>query len=137
MQLRKGPEVVHAGNVTEIYAMPHEFEAQAVEKVDLHFIIVGVNREKAFEHKRDLIQILDTYPNPERLAAGPSYIEVGGEIGDQGAAFQLFALGEVLHLWKVITPAQIGIDGELAQQMAGSGFIMISGYHPAEGGKHV
>ena len=125
MQLRKG-EVVEG---TSIYMMPHESEApDNIVKVDCHFVVIGVDKEKAEQHKTELIGILDTYPEPERLAGGPSYIEVGAVIGDQGATFQLYALGEVLGLWKVITPELLGVNETTADQMAGMGMIMISGY---------
>lgn len=151
VQLRKGdviegsPELVEAfkagetdtrklpGGVLEIYAMPHESEAAAdIDKVDLVFLTIGVSRAKAQEHRAELITLLDSYPQPARLAAGPSYIEVGGEIGDQGAAFQLFALGKTLGLWEIITPASFGMTGEEARQSAGLGYIMITGYRAAE-----
>lgn len=132
VQLRKGAAVEEhkAGPiaVTEVYAMPHESEANGIEKVDVHFITIGVDKTKAEAHRNDLIEILRGYPEPERLAGGPSYIEVGGVIGDQGAAFQLFALGKVLGLWNIITPESLGITGAQAHQMAGSGFVMMSGY---------
>ncbi len=136
VQLRKGEEVekrsANGIEVTEVYAMPHVDDAlPEIEKVDLEFLVIGVNKAKAEAHKAELIEIMDTYPNPERLAGGPSYIEVGAEIGDQGAAFQLFALGKVLGLWGVITPASLGITGDQAVQMAGSGYIMMSGYKVA------
>ena len=115
-----------------IYAMPHEAQAKdGIEKVDCHFIVVGVDKSKAEERKNELIAILKTYPQPERLAGGPSYIEVGGEIGDQGAAFQLFALGKVLGLWDIITPEKLGFTGPEADQMAGRGFVMMSGFRAA------
>ena len=133
VQLRKGEEVEEhqEGNlkVTEVYAMPHESEAEAeLQKVDCIFLIIGVNKQKAEQYREELIGILKEYPEPERLAGGPSYIEVGGMLGDQGAAFQLFALGEVLGLWKVITGKMLGMDDETARQMAGSGMVMISGF---------
>lgn len=136
VQLRKGAEVEErrVGNVqvTEVYAMPHEAQAEnSIEKVDCHFIVVGVDKAKAKQYKNELIAILKTYPQPGRLAGGPSYIEVGAEIGDQGAAFQLFALGQVLGLWKVITPEKLNFTGPEAHQMAGLGFVMISGFKTA------
>lgn len=152
VQLRKGeeiegdPELVDAvksfkesddvskfpGGSVHIYAMPHESQANnGIEKVDCHFIVVGVNKVLAEAHKDELIAILKTYPQPERLAGGPSYIEVGSEIGDQGAAFQLFALGKVLGFWDIITPAKLGITGPEADQMAGMGFVMIDGFRAA------
>ena len=136
-QFRKGETVnqhkVGAVGVTEVYAMPHESSATGVELVDVHFIKIGVDKEKAAAHKDELIKILNEYPNPERLAGGPSYIEVGGALGDQGAAFCLFALGKVLGLWSVITPESLGMTGEDAHRAAGNGYIMISGYgHEAD-----
>ncbi len=134
-QLRKGEEIDKLpGGSMHIYAMPHESQAKngiEIEKVDLHFIIVGVDKAKSEQYKDELIAILKTYPQPERLASGLSYIEVGGEIGDQGAAFQLFALGKVLGLWDIITPEKLGFTGSEAAQMAGSGFVMMSGFKAA------
>ncbi len=152
VQLRKGeeiegdPELVKAvknlkegddasklpGGSVHIYAMPHESQVKSsIEKVDCHFITVGVDKAKAEQYKDELIAILKTYPQPERLAGGPSYIEVGAVIGDQGAAFMLFALGKVLGLWDVITPEKLGITGPPADQLAGSGLVMMSGFNPA------
>lgn len=149
IQLRKG-EVVHGskrlvdainagvepdklpGGVVTFDMMPRiEDAAEGLEKVDLEFLVIGVNKAKAEQHKAELIGLLNTYPDPDSLAGGPSYITVGGEIGDQGAAFQLFALGKVLKLWDVITPALFGMTGEEATRAAGSGFIMMTGYKRA------
>lgn len=136
-QLRKGAEVEErvepSGlHVKEIYSMPHESEAlPEIEKVDVEFMVIGVNKTAAAERKQELIDILREYPNPQSLADGPSYITVGGEIGDQGAAFQLFALGKVLDLWDLLTPARLGVTGPLARQMAGSGYVMITPYKVA------
>ncbi|MEK7452769.1 MAG: hypothetical protein AAB614_00890 [Patescibacteria group bacterium] len=120
------------GGSVHIYAMPHESQTKdGIEKVDLHFIVVGVDKAKAEHYKDELIAILKTYPQPERLAGGPSYIEVGSEIGDQGVAFQLFALGKVLGLWDIITPEKFGLTGSEANEMASMGFVMISGFKAA------
>ena len=131
-QARRGDEELKGGGVLEVFAMPHEAEAKpGVEKVDLEFLVIGVDRAAAEQHKAELIELLKTYPEPDRLAGGPSYIEVGAEIGDQGAAFQLFALGKALGLWDVITPATMGFTGPEARQMAGNGFVMMSGFKAA------
>lgn len=62
----------------------------------------------------------------ERLAQGPSYIELGGWIGDQALALQFMGLGERLGLWKVVTPRSLGItDHEAAANLMGAGFVMI------------
>lgn len=103
---------------------------EGLEMVDVEFMVVGVDKAKAETRRAELRAILDAWPQPERLAGGPSYIEVGGVIGDQGAAFLLFALGKVLGLWGLITPASMGITGPDAREMAGAGFVMITGYRP-------
>lgn len=127
----KPDEALKGGGVLGIYAMPHESEAlPSVEKVDLSFLTIGVDRAAAEKHRAELVGIMQSYPNPDRLQSGPSYIEVGGEIGDQGAAFQLFALGKVLGFWDVITPERMGLTGEMAKEMAGAGYIMITGFNP-------
>lgn len=129
IQLRKGEAVVKDGMATHIYMMPHvDQAARDLEPVDMEFIVVGVHKELAEKRKEEMQKILASYPSPDRLAAGPSYIEVGGEIGSQGGAFQLFALGQVLGFWKVITPAMFGITGEEAKALAGQGMVMITGY---------
>lgn len=146
VQLRKSevvhgtPELVSAvkegreelpGGVVTFDMMPHESEAgPAVTPVDCHFLTIGVDKAKAETHRAELVDILNRWPDPASIAGGPSYITVGGEIGDQGAAFQLFALGEALGLWKVITPKTFGMEGAEADNAAGAGFIMISGYRP-------
>lgn len=147
LQLRKGevvhgtPELVDAikrgdesmpGGVVTVDAMPHESSADGLEKVDMQFLTIGVKKSEAETVRAELVALLDTYPDPATLAGGPSYIAVGAEIGDQGAAFQLFALGKVLGLWDVITPASLGLTGQEAIAAAGSGFIMITGYRPAK-----
>ena len=134
-QARKGEAVVEEKTagiaVTHVYFMPHVDEVKPeLERVDLHFVWVVVDKQKAEAAKGELIEILKTYPQPERLAGGPSYIEVGGVIGDQGAALQLFGLGAVLKLWTVLTPKTLGLEGPAADQMAGMGFVMISGWKP-------
>jgi hypothetical protein len=137
IQFRKG-EVIEkhtvgdAVDVVEINMMPHSDEAHPdLEKVDLEFLVIGVDKAKAEQHRAELVSILSDYPQPDRLAGGPSYIEVGAEIGDQGAAFQLFALGKVLGLWDVITPKAMGFEGPEAREMAGRGFVMMTGFKAA------
>lgn len=133
IQLRKGAAVEESTSdplqVVDIYLMPHESDARPdLERVDMELVVIGVDKATAATRKDELVAILREYPKPERLTHGPSYIEVGAEIGNQGAAFQLFALGKVLGLWDVITPSKLGITGDQAREMAGSGFVMMTPY---------
>lgn len=133
-QFRKGPtkeqRETSGLQVTEYYFMPHDSEARDdLEMVDVEFVQIGVDKPKAEEHRAEIIALLNDWPDPTRLAGGPSYIEVGGVVGDQGMALQLFGVGQALGLWKVITPTSMGFSGEEARQMAGSGFVMMTGYH--------
>jgi len=135
-QFRKGEAVtVHdadAVRVVEFYDMPHEKELKpGLVKVDCHFVTVAVDAAKAETLRAEFIDLLRAYPHPDRLAAGPSYIEVGGELGDQGAALQFFALGQALGLWKVVTPALLGFSGAEADMLAGSGLVMMTGWKEA------
>ncbi len=148
VQLRKGeeiegtPELVEAiqagddldqlpGGVVSIYSMPHEAEAEDIEKVDCHFIVIGVDKAKAKQYREELLTILNDWPSEPALEDGPSYLHAGAVIGDQGAAFQLFALGKVLGFWKIVTPKTLGFSGPMASQMAGQGLILIAGFDPA------
>lgn len=103
--------------------------AENVKLVDLHFIQVGVDMAKAEAWRADLTEWLNAHAADFR--DGPSYIAVGGVLGDQGLALQLFALGSALGLWQVITPEAFGMTGAEADNAAGLGFVMISGYRPA------
>jgi hypothetical protein len=139
VQLRKGAEVEHERvghvDVTHVWAMPHESEAAPdLVKVDCALLVIGVDKTRAEAHRAALVALLNEYPEPDRLAGGPSYIELGAALGDQGAAFQLFALGQVLGLWTVITPRALGFDDDASiREMARRGLVMISGYRPIQG----
>lgn len=134
---RKGPEVVDhppdkAGiAVTEVFGMPHESDAApALAMFDLHFLKVGVQPLMAEHRRGDLIEWLREYPEPERLAGGPSYIEIGAVLGSQDFAMCLFALGAHLKLWTIITPETLHLEGADADRAAGQGFVMMSGWKP-------
>ena len=133
-EYRVGPRAIKEEHVectvTSIYGYPHVSQAdEKLEQVDCHFIVVGVDREKAEQHRKEIISILKTYPQLDRLAGGPSYIEVGGVMGSQEGAFRLFAVGRVRKFWDVIIPESLGFTGAEADSLAGSGYVMISGFH--------
>ena len=130
-EYRKGAVVERSAgavmDVSEVYIMPHVSEAPDTHQlVDCEFLEIGVDKTKAERLKPDLIEVLKGYPEMDRFIGGPSYIEVGGVLGDQSAAFRLFALMKVLGLGDLITPATFGFKGQEARDAAGSGFIMIA-----------
>lgn len=97
--------------------------------VDVHFFWVSVvgepNKDELLAH------LIRAYPDLDRLKGGPSYIEIGGALGDQGLALRLIGLGGLVGLWPVITPETLGINGQAAKQMAGGGFVMAGGFKNA------
>ena len=73
LQLRKGGAVEQEEISTHIYKMPHVSEVKddpEIETVDMELLAVGVKKTLAEDHKSELIDLLKTYPQPERLAAG-------------------------------------------------------------------
>lgn len=135
IQYRKGEPVTTktVGNITvhDVYMMPHTSEAEkGLELVDMWFINVGVKRIEAEKHREELVAILNEWPD-DPLSGGLSYISFGGTLGSQDLALMLMALGKFLGFWKVVTPAMFGdIGEEKANELAGRGFIMASGYNP-------
>jgi len=99
-----------------------------VKYVDCVLVKIAVVIDEAEKYRAEFIELMKTYPNQDQLRAGPSYIHIGAEIGDQGMAFCLMALCEALGLGKVYTPKTLGFEGPEAEQLAGSGFVYLTGY---------
>lgn len=118
--MKPGDPMPDVGGVVEFYDMP-PFQAapKSQEMVDMVFIVVGVDTERAQARKDELKAALKDFP----LKDGPSYITVGGLIGDQGAALCLFALGYVLGLWNIGRPRDCGFTGDEERKVAGSGYL--------------
>lgn len=119
--------------VTDAFAMPEVPADQAnLTMVDAHFIVIGVDKEKAQAHKEDIIDYLENhYPGgKERLLAGPSYIELGAELGSQDLALHMMAVCDTLGIAKMLTPKGVipTLTGEQATALAGSGFILFADY---------
>ncbi len=135
---RKGDKVKERSEggieVVEIDNYPHKSEAPSEDScnvVDMVFVDIAVDEEKAKEFEEEFLQTMNEYPEPERLKGGPSYIELAGKLGvEQGDVFKLMALGETLDAWEVIHGKTLGMDQEEARELAGKGFLMISGYNP-------
>jgi hypothetical protein len=56
------------------------------------------------------------------------YLELGGWLGDQGAALALIGLGSQLSLWKLLTPKTVlgtSVPFEIEESLAGQGLISL------------
>ena len=121
---RKGEQVETRPGVVEIFGYPHVDEAPAeLEKVDVVFITVGVDKHKAAEVIGIVRQwIAESSERAALFAAGPSYIHLGAWI-EQETALRLIALGAAVGEWKLMTPMTLGLEGEDARELAGRGFV--------------
>lgn len=54
-----------------------------------------------------------------------NYMELGGWLGDQGLAMLYMALGVSLGAFKLLSPAMLGLSGQMAMQMAQAGMLSI------------
>ncbi len=97
---------------------------------DVCFFRVSATQDASAEELDRLLRA--HYPDMERFRQGPSYIEIGGVLGDQGTALQLIGLGAVLELWRVASPKVLGFSAAEAMDLAGSGFVMPTGYRRPE-----
>lgn len=102
--------------------------------IDVHFFRVRIKDSFNTEYFRYLFDLFAKTGEGEfgkveveRIKGGPSYIEWGGWLGDQGLAMTAMAAGAYAGLWDVITPETIGITGAAADQLAGMGLVMTSG----------
>lgn len=63
----------------------------------------------------------------EEFRRGPSYITLGGWLGDQGVAISLIGVGALLGIWDVASPETLGMrPGPQADQLRGGGFLFPS-----------
>jgi hypothetical protein len=132
---RKGPvetirQETPALQVVEFFGYPHTDEATDDTVIDMHFITVGVHPaepgQTLGEALTEFAAEVAMYPDQERLAGGPSYIEVGGALESQEIALRWMALGKALGVWGILTPESLGFRGEDAAELAGAGMVMIS-----------
>lgn len=56
-----------------------------------------------------------------------SYLETGGDIGDQGLALMAMGLGELLGVWELLSPNNMFsfMDEGMKMKIAGTGYITI------------
>lgn len=139
-QFRKGEAVTQStrsGITTiDVYMMDHVSKAPAgLEMVDTWFFMTGVDKAKAESHREELIKLLEDWDG-QPLEQGLSYISFGYSLGSQDLALMFMALGQVLGFWRIATPAifmpenPTENDITKANDLAGSGFVMATGYTP-------
>lgn len=120
--------------ITEVFGYPHTSEAPRGDNfdvVDMIFVDVVVDKAKAKKHREALIKVLNGYPQPDRLAGGPSYIELAPNFElEQEGALRVMALGKALGMWDILSGKTMGMSDDEAKRMAGTGFLNISGYKP-------
>lgn len=102
-------------------------------RADVHFVLVAPT--EGFPTQEVLVKTVRAALGPgefgstiiiaDDLAGGPSYITLGGWLGDQGLALMLIGAVELAGIAKAITPKMLGATGEMADQMAGSGLVML------------
>jgi hypothetical protein len=107
---------------------------EALAKVDCQFLTVGVNVEQAEKHRADFMAFLDEYPEPNKLADGPTYKHLASVVGDELTALRIFGLGQVLGVWDVLLPNNLGIPQELVDEAADLGLIVTTGYQSQQQG---
>ena len=137
---RKGElvEESHLGNVDiiQVFGYDHTSTSPSGEnfdKVDMVFVDVVVDRARAEKHRSTLAELLRDYPDPARLSGGPSYIELAPNLGmEQEGALRLMAMGKTLGMWDIVSGKSIKADEAKTLEMAGRGFLMISGYKPSK-----
>lgn len=105
------------------------YASAPLHSVDVHFFWVRVRGTPDADKLRELLR---WYPYLDRLEGGPTYIEMGAALGDQELALRLIALGKLVGLWDVITPAAFGYEGAPAQELARSGLVLCTGLKKKE-----
>lgn len=132
---RKGEVITQengeVASVTHVYGYPPvEDLLSGWEPVDMVFFVVGVWPSVAAVRRPRLVELLNdpkVWPNPERWALGPSFINIGGIIGDQELALRLMALGKVCGMWELVTPATMKAPEDMWNEVAAAGYIMTVG----------
>ena len=139
------PETMHSvvGNlaVVSIMGFPESpkdteegtFADTAPDKVraNVHFVEIAPTAE--FPDKDELVAVVRGAFGEgafapmfaDDLAGGPSYITLGGWLGSQDLALMLIGAVELAGIAKAITPALIGVTGEMADTMAGNGMVFL------------
>ncbi len=92
--------------------------------VDLTFFKVAAQPEAKAE---DLLALVRTTAPHWLDGAEHSYLQVGGDLGDQGLALMVIGLGQITGAWKALCPETMApfLPDEMKRQMAGMGMISL------------
>lgn len=109
------------------------FDETPPDKVRANVHFVEIAPTAGFPAREELIAAVRDALGPgefaamsaDSLAGGPSYIALGGWLGSQDLALMLIGAVELAGIANAITPETLGIDGNLANTMAGNGFVML------------
>ena len=133
--------VSQVGDVTvvEVNAFPEApadavhgtFADTPVARADVHFTEITPTAE--FPDREELIEAVQgalgqgefAEMSADDLAGGPSYITLGGWLGSQDLALMLIGAVDLAGIAKAITPAVLGLTGDVANEMAAGGFVML------------
>lgn len=92
---------------------------------DVHFFKVAMRNDPNLEEFLGLVRA----EHPGWLDGREhNYLEMGGDMGDQGIALVTMGLGSLLGAWDLLTPERVfgeKAPKELADLMAGRGFVSI------------
>ena len=107
------------------------FADTPVARANVHFVEIAPTAE--FPDREELIDAVQgalgegefADMSADDLAGGPSYITLGGWLGSQDLALMLIGAVELAGIAKAITPALLGMTGDMADSMAGEGFVML------------
>ena len=115
-----------------VMALTQIVDGNGEEAVDVVFFKVAM-RVKLTEgelagSKESVSEMLKAIDYPYMDDKEHTYIEVGGWLGDQEMALRLFALGELLGLWRVITPKTMfgDLNDEQIKELAGKGLVFMN-----------
>lgn len=89
--------------------------------IDVHFFICAVHIERADQYRREFWRLIQ--PMRNFLKTGPTDIQIGERLGDQGLALCFIALGEAMGFW------QISHESARNRRASGSGgFLSVTGF---------
>lgn len=102
---------------------PEDKQPKADHTIDLTFFKVA----KTGGTKKEFLELVKKeYPHWTD-GEEHNYLQIGGEMGDQGLALATIGLGHLYGVWKALTPDTIMpfLSTELKMEMAGKGMVSL------------